>query len=104
MRLYAVCKQCRGKIYLRRVVSTRSDLPLSFHLLHQKRGHLDYYTPLDVVAEAGTPATLGGAAIGGLIGLLGGPLGLILGGATGAFLGASSDADEEKRVKNFNSS
>jgi hypothetical protein len=104
MRLYAVCKQCREKIYLRKVVSTRSDLPLSFHLLHQNCAHLDYYTSQDVMAESGTPATLGGAAIGGLIGLLGGPLGLILGGATGAFLGASSDADEEKHVKKFNRS
>ncbi|HBW79158.1 MAG TPA: hypothetical protein DEF78_01135 [Sphingobacterium sp.] len=44
--------------------------------------------------EEGGWKTLGGGAIGALIGIVGGPLGLLLGGLTGTFIGATMDTEE----------
>ena len=43
--------------------------------------------------------TMKGGLVGGLIGILAGPFGVLLGGATGALLGNASDADNEDSSK-----
>ena len=43
--------------------------------------------------------TVKGGLIGGLIGILGGPIGALLGGATGALLGGAADIDNEDTSK-----
>ena len=43
--------------------------------------------------------TVKGGLIGGLVGILGGPIGALLGGATGALLGGAADIDNEDTSK-----
>jgi hypothetical protein len=58
----------------------------------------------EISAEHGPPATPAGAILGGLIGLIGGPLGMLIGGGLGTLWGASSDEEESKNVDIFNRS
>ncbi len=60
------------------------------------------HTVNDVFAEAGDSSVLGGAIVGGLIGLIGGPLGVLAGGALGGAVGANADEQERSRVRIFN--
>ena len=55
----------------------------------------------DVIVEAETNFTAGGAVVGGLLGVLGGPIGIVLGGTIGGLLGANADSEEQKRLRQF---
>ena len=57
-----------------------------------------------VYAVTTSNKTAAGAIVGGLIGLLLGPEGLIIGGALGGVLGNSDDQTDIRRVKLFNQS
>lgn len=109
MRLYVRrCENCDKKIYLNVFAPTREKLREKigepFKLKCNHCGYVGTYLVDDVFAEKGAPSLPAGAIIGGLIGLLGGPLGLIIGGGFGAFLGATADENEERLVNRFNRS
>ena len=65
---------------------------------------MGFYSNRNVFAEAEAGQTTGGAVLGGLVGLLGGPIGLILGGAAGAMLGAANENSEQTKANRFNQS
>lgn len=62
------------------------------------------YNVTDIVAISSNNETGTGALVGGLVGLLGGPIGMIIGGSLGAVIGDANDAEERKMVTNFNES
>lgn len=109
MRLFIKkCKNCGQKIYLNVFAHTREELRRKigdpFEVKCNHCGHIDTYWADGVYAEEGPPSLPAGAIIGGLIGLLGGPLGLIIGGGLGALLGANADENEGRMVRGFNRS
>ncbi len=102
MRLYVVCPNTRQKIYLSNVVEHRSQLIPWFTLsCPHEPGIFHQYSSNDVFPEAEAGSLIGGAIAGGLVGLLGGPEGIVLGGMIGAAMGASKEEEERKKVQRF---
>ena len=106
MRLYFFDKTTSEKRYLNIVASTR-------HELSTKLGHYNFYLDNkpyptynvnEVFAEKVSTNSIPGAIIGGLVGLLLGPEGVIAGAAIGGAIGFGTDSDENKRVNIFNNS
>ena len=64
----------------------------------------EYYDVNEVWAESSSNDTAGGAALGGLIGLIGGGAGVVVGGILGGLVGGLKDQEEKKMVQQFNSS
>ncbi|VUT27698.1 MAG: hypothetical protein SYNGOMJ08_00248 [Candidatus Syntrophoarchaeum sp. GoM_oil] len=107
MRLYVRCGHCGHRIYLNIVVGTRGELETHigsryFTISCSHCGINKTYSVHDVFAEVGQSSLPAGAILGGLIGLVGGPIGTLLGGTVGSILGASADEEEKKRVRRFN--
>ena len=109
MRLYIQncrSRSCNKRIYLNVVAPTRDELSrrtgYNFQIRCPYCGNYSYYTVNDVFAEIGPRTTTTGAVVGGLIGLIGGPLGMVLGGSLGALWGSSADEEEHKKVNRFN--
>lgn len=100
MRLYVKDKNNK-KIYLRKKARSRYELA---HKIGSARFTLrgNKYSVNDVKAEADTHDLATGAIIGGVIGLLGGPIGVLTGGTIGGLIGRSSDSDEINQVRTFN--
>lgn len=99
MKLYVLDKN-KAKKYLREEASSKEELAAkvggkTFVLDGQK------FSVNDVIAESDLSNTVGGAIIGGLLGLLI-PGTFLLTGALGGLIGNSADNDEIKKVENFN--
>lgn len=62
------------------------------------------YSVKQVRAELGSSPTVPGLLIGGVIGLLAGPLGAITGGAVGGLIGKNAENEDIKKVNRFNKS
>lgn len=62
------------------------------------------YTVNQVQAEATPGSTVVGAAFGGIVGLIAGPIGVISGATLGGIIGNKSDESERIKVQNFNRS
>ena len=103
MRLY-VEGHCGHRIHLTSPALTRSELPPWFQIQCPQHQTVGMYWASTVFAQPDAGQTTGGAVIGGLVGLLGGPIGLILGGAAGALLGAANETNEQARANTFNQS
>lgn len=102
MRLYVFCPNTKLRIYLSLTVETRSQIDEVFTVRCPHDGEIHTYRREDVNAEPTLGASIGGAAIGGLIGaILAGPLGAILGGGAGLFAGSNAEAEEKRRVQRF---
>lgn len=101
MKIYVVCEKCPRRIYLSTKIRRRKELPPYIEITHPFCGHTGVYSRNKVEAEAEVGAAFGGAILGGLIGLLGGPLGVIIGGVGGSLLGANTDAEEQRRLREF---
>ena len=91
------------KIYLRKIANTRFELANKIggtkFTLRGRR-----YSVNDVKAEAESSDTAAGAILGGLIGLIGGPIGVLTGTTIGGLIGNSSESEENKQVRTFNRS
>lgn len=102
MKLYVI-NSINQKVYLNLVAPTR-------HALAYKIGNEffningEVYSVWDVYAEGSSNSTAAGTVIGGLIGLLGGPIGLLTGGTIGALVGNNQDSEEKEKVNRFNRS
>lgn len=104
MKLFINSKSTEQKIYLNLSANVRNDLRIRFGGDYFTIGDGFIYTVHEVFAEGESNNTAGGAVIGGLLGVLGGPLGLLVGAGLGGMIGNSSDQDENKRVNTFNNS
>ncbi|MEA2033506.1 MAG: hypothetical protein U9N41_07995 [Euryarchaeota archaeon] len=108
MRLFVECHHCHRRIYLGITAEGRNELiqrlgSSDFEVECPHCNYSDTYSVNEVFAVESNvlPA---GAIIGGLIGLLGGPIGLIIGSSAGALLGASADAEDQRKARLFNES
>lgn len=105
MKLYIISKLGNGKIYLDTTASTRSELASKlgrsvFSLGNEGKIHVD-----DVIAECDSTLNAGmGAAIGGGIGMLLGPIGILIGAGIGGVFGNDTTNAEKIRVEKFNRS
>jgi hypothetical protein len=95
---------CGHRIYLTSPATTRSEIPAWFQLQCPQDQSFYLYSSRSVVAQPESGHTAGGAFLGGIVGLLGGPIGLILGGAAGAMLGAANENTEVAKANRFNQS
>lgn len=90
------------KIYLRLIAATRSELATQigspWFTINDRTYHVR-----DVKAETSN-STATGAVVGGMIGILLGPVGIIGGSLIGGLLGNESDKGETQAVNYFNSS
>lgn len=107
MRLFIrECNSCRKRIYLTVIAHSREQLAgrigYEFKVRCPHCGNYSNYDVNDVFAEPGPPAAPAGAILGGLIGLIGGPFGMLAGGGLGTLWGARADDEERKRVNRFN--
>lgn len=93
----------RGKKYLNGIASTRGALA---NKIGSNWFIIDgaTYSVDEVYAEEDDNSTAAGAVIGGLIGLLAGPVGVIGGGVLGGLIGSESDNKDNQKVKFFNNS
>ena len=96
------------KILVYMVTSTEASIEVNHKLAELDRnGDINIYESLTIRKEAnggfdvlkdgtadGGWKTVGGAALGSLIGIIGGPLGMLLGGLTGTVIGAAADTEE----------
>lgn len=90
------------KIILDVTAPTRREL--SFKIGTEFYVGKQYYTINQVIAESNNNDTAGGAALGGLIGLLGGGVGVAVGGFFGGLIGNARDTEEQKKINQFNRS
>lgn len=101
MKLYV--KDSNGKVYIKETAPNRRILAAK---IGSNRFTINgrQFRVADVKAEAEKSGTSTGVVVGGLLGLLAGPIGLIAGGALGGLIGSNNDVQEEEVVSNFNSS
>jgi len=92
-----------AKIYLREIAPNRKMLAKR---IGGKRFVVNgkSYTVEEVLAEPDNSGTGTGMVVGGLIGLLGGPLTAIAGGTIGGLIGNTNDGKEKEIVNRFNTS
>lgn len=102
MKLYVKDKDTGNKIYLRSIAPTRNKLSRKIGIKFYLRGNK--YSIDDVFAETGVNSTTAGAIIGSLVGILGGPIGMIVSGSAGTVIGYIKDKDERTKMDVFNDS
>lgn len=102
MRLYVLNRITNEKIYLKVEASTRPHLAKIIGKTFGVNGHK--YSVNDVYAETGSSSTAAGAVVGGLLGILGGPIGILVAGGLGTIVGSGFDSDDKKKVRVFNNS
>ncbi len=106
MRLYVIDRLTNQKQYLSLIANSRSELATQLNhinfYLNEKPNIV--YSVNEVMAEKDTHYSVPGAIVGGLLGLIIGPEGIILGAAIGGAIGFSTDKNDEQKVATFNSS
>ena len=100
MRLFVKAKGTQEKIYLNVQAATRFELVNLIGSPWFTANGQPYHVN-DVDAEVDVNNTASGAIVGGLIGLMAGPLGIIAGGLIGGMLGNAGDKGENQKVINF---
>lgn len=102
MRLYVVNNR-NQKVYIDVIAPTRAILANRIgNEFFNINGEV--YSVWDVYAEVNSNSTAAGTVIGGLIGLIGGPIGLLTGGTIGALVGNTQDSTDKEKVNQFNRS
>lgn len=81
-------------------IERRADIPPYFTVACKYCGQLTFHNSI-VQVEPDANSAVGGAVLGGIVGVLGGPLGMVLGAAIGSMIGTNSDAEEQRRIRNF---
>src|SRR5580704_15671056 len=97
MKLYVWDGANQQKVNLNLLASSRNELAnligSQWFSLNGRNFHVN-----NVIAEAETNSTAAGAVVGGLIGLLAGPIGILAGGLLGGAMGSEGDKAEVQRV------
>lgn len=103
MKLYVVCPNTDLRIYLSLIVERRSQIDEFFTVECPFDRQTHTYRRDEVEAEPASGASLSGAVLGGLIGaFVAGPLGALLLGGAGLALGANTEEEERRKVRQFN--
>lgn len=80
----------------------RLDLPSNFSVFCQYCRRTYSFSREDVLAEPDMGnTTIGGATIGGIIGILAGPFGALIGVVLGTAIGRIYEETERERIRNF---
>jgi hypothetical protein len=83
-------------------IERRSQLPTNFTAYCKYCRRIYTFTRNDVMVESDLEnATVGGATLGGLIGILGGPYGILFGAAIGTAIGRYLHENDLERIRNF---
>ena len=101
MKLYVV--RHNRKVYLKSKARTKKELLRKIGKPYFYVRNNRFYIK-DVKAEKETSDTLAGVFIGGVLGLVGGPIGVITGGTLGGLIGNTNETQESKKVATFNES
>ena len=109
MRLFIrSCNRCGKRINLSVIASNRGQLANrighSFEIQCPHCQDYSFHTVDEVFAEPNPPSTPAGAILGGLVGLIGGPPGMLIGGVLGTLWGVNVDEGEKRSVDRFNRS
>jgi len=110
MRLFVHrCENCGQKIYLDVVMASRSQLRQHFqgdyfYVTCNHCGFRNIFNVNQVFAEIEPGSPIKGGIIGGLLGLVAGPIGVLIGGGLGAMVGSNTEKEERNRVFFFNNS
>jgi uncharacterized protein YcfJ len=102
VRLFVRCPITGQQLILSYIATSRSQLPATFHLQNAACGHVHTFTRFQVQAESTPGATGAGAILGGLVGLLGGPIGAILGVLAGGGIGSNAERADREAADRFN--
>lgn len=104
MRLYVVCPQDGGKIYVPLIIQSHNQLNPYTQIYCSLGCGLTYNFPRSAFfAEPISGGGLGGAIAGGLLGLLGGPVGVVLGVLAGGAIGNGAEQGDRQAADRFNS-
>ncbi len=104
MKFYVLDKEeSSQKIYLDFTAETREGLARSLGNEFFSVNN-ELYTVWEVFAEKEGGNTGTGTFLGGIVGLIAGPAGMIIGGLAGAALGNIQDQTEEQKIDHFNNS
>lgn len=102
MRLFVVNHK-NERVYLNTTANSRNELAQKFNsnriIVHGRPYHVN-----SVFAEDESDNTVGGAIVGGVIGILGGPIGIMLGAVAGGYFGNNMATEESSQVQLFNNS
>lgn len=103
------CDTCGQKVYLNITAYSRSQLRQRFggeyfFIICNHCRHRNTYGVSNVFAETENDSAIAGGLIGGILGLIAGPAGMLIGGGLGALVGNNSDDEEKRRVHFFNNS
>ena len=110
MKIFVLCSNCNWKTYLKPLAKTRQELSYSYGTQIQidcsHCNNRNYLHINQVTAEASSNKIyLSGGGIGTVIGILGGPFGMLLGAAAGGLIGgAVGNKNEQDAVRRFNNS
>lgn len=103
MQFFVRTKDTRSKMYVALVANYRSDLRARFPSGWFYVDGVGYHIN-EVIAEAETDNVPPRAALGGLIGILAGPIGVGIGLGIGALRGRKKNINERDRANIFNNS
>ena len=95
------------KIYLNMTAHSKSELMLLLRGSHFNFGSDELFTVNQVIAESENESNMNtaiGAVLGGIVGILGGPGGMVIGASLGGILGNTKDLAEKRSIETFNNS
>ena len=102
MKLYVIHPKTGQKIYLNITAKDRQELAYKIESKNFTINNISFNVN-DVYAEAENNNGLTGAIVGGLLGVMAGPIGMLIGTTAGYWL-ASEKYSEAGQVKHFNES
>lgn len=103
MRFFVTNKATRQKVYIALVANTRDDVRRQFPSGWFSVHNYDYHVS-EVVAEPDVYNVPPRAVIGGLIGILAGPVGMVVGAGMGGATGYNKNNQEKRLANLFNHS
>jgi hypothetical protein len=103
MKLFVRNKKSNEPLYINVSVSSRYEFAVKYGSTFRLNDGFTYSID-DIYAESESGNTTAGMIIGGVLGLLAGPVGIVIGASLGGVVGNNNDETDKERVDNFNNS